>query len=154
LAALAEQGRSDRFAFPRPMLDRPGLDFSFSGLKTAAQVALRGRVLDQGDRADIARGFQEAVVETLAEKCRRALVATGHRRLVIAGGVGANRRLRERLAAVVQSVGAQLYFPRTEFCTDNGAMIALAGCLRLAAGLHVLKPVHANANWELGAKGA
>jgi len=154
LAALAEQGRSDRFAFPRPMLDRPGLDFSFSGLKTAAQVALRGRVLDQGDRADIARGFQEAVVETLAEKCRRALIATGHRRLVIAGGVGANRRLRERLAAVVQSVGARLYFPRTEFCTDNGAMIALAGCLRLAAGMHELKPVHANANWELGAKGA
>jgi N6-L-threonylcarbamoyladenine synthase len=136
------------------MLDRPGLDFSFSGLKTAAQVALRGRVLDQGDRADIARGFQEAVVETLAEKCRRALMATGHRRLVIAGGVGANRRLRERLAAVVQSVGARLYFPRTEFCTDNGAMIALAGCLRLAAGMDELEPIHANANWELGAKGA
>jgi N6-L-threonylcarbamoyladenine synthase len=154
LAALAEQGRSDRFVFPRPMLDRPGLDFSFSGLKTAAQVALRGRRLDQGDRADIARCFQEAVVETLAEKCRRALIATGHERLVIAGGVGANRRLRERLAAVVHSVGAQLYFPRTEFCTDNGAMIALAGCLRLAAGMHELEPIHAMANWQLGAKGA
>jgi N6-L-threonylcarbamoyladenine synthase len=150
LAALADQGRSDRFVFPRPMLDRPGLDFSFSGLKTAALVALRGRVLSQGERADVARGFQEAVVETLAEKCRRALIATGHRRLVIAGGVGANRRLRERLAVVVQSLSAQLYFPRTEFCTDNGAMIALAGCLRLAAGMHVLEPIRARANWELG----
>ena len=150
LAALADQGRSDRFVFPRPMLDRPGLDFSFSGLKTAALVALRGRVLSHEERADVARGFQEAVVETLAEKCRRALIATGHRRLVIAGGVGANRRLRERLAVVVQSLSAQLYFPRTEFCTDNGAMIALAGCLRLAAGMPVLEPIRASANWELG----
>ena len=153
LAALAEQGRSDRFAFPRPMLDRPGLDFSFSGLKTAALVALRGRVLSHAERADVARGFQEAVVETLAEKCRRALIATGHRRLVIAGGVGANRRLRERLAVVVQPLSAQLYFPRTEFCTDNGAMIALAGYLRLAAGMHALEPIRASANWELGAIG-
>ena len=151
LAALAEESRSDRFVFPRPMLDRPGLDFSFSGLKTAALVALRGRVLDSGERAAIARGFQEAVVETLAEKCRRALLETGHRRLIIAGGVGANRRLRERLAAVVQSLGAQLYFPRTEFCTDNGAMIALAGCLRLAAGMHAGPQILANANWELEA---
>jgi N6-L-threonylcarbamoyladenine synthase len=150
LAALAEQSRSERFVFPRPMLDRPGLDFSFSGLKTAALVALRGRGQDPGFRADIARGFQEAVVETLAEKCRRALVETGHRRLVIAGGVGANRRLRERLAVVVQSLGAQLFFPRTEFCTDNAAMIALAGCLRLAAGMRRDLKIQASANWELG----
>jgi N6-L-threonylcarbamoyladenine synthase len=149
LAALAEESRSDCFVFPRPMLDRPGLNFSFSGLKTAALVALRGRVLGPGVRADIARGFQEAVVETLAEKCRRALLATGHRRLVIAGGVGANLRLRERLAAVVQSLGAQLYFPRAEFCTDNGAMIALAGCLRLAAGMLGDPKIRASANWEL-----
>ena len=135
LAKLAESGRSDRFVFPRPMLDRPGLDFSFSGLKTAALVALRGRVLDDAIRADVARGFQEAVVETLAEKCRRALEATGHRRLVIAGGVGANIRLRQRLADVALAAGAELFFPRAEFCTDNGAMIALAGCLRLAAGM-------------------
>src|ERR1700675_4928967 len=132
LAQLAEAGRSNRFVFPRPMLDRPGLDFSFSGLKTAALVALRGRVWDDQIRADVARGFQEAVVDTLAEKARRALRATGHRRLVVAGGVGANRKLRERLVAVASESGAELYFPRAEFCTDNGATIALAGCLRLA----------------------
>src|SRR5271156_1866845 len=154
LAQLAEAGRSNRFVFPRPMLDRPGLDFSFSGLKTAALVALRGRVLDEAIRADVARGFQEAVVDTLAEKCRRALEATGHRCLVIAGGVGANRRLRERLAEVAGSAGAELRFPRTEFCTDNGAMIALAGCLRLAAGMHRGDIIDARANWELGDGGA
>jgi len=150
LAELAASGRSGRFTFPRPMLDRPGLDFSFSGLKTAALVALRGRVVDDAIRADVARGFQEAVVETLAEKCRRALAATGHRRLVIAGGVGANRRLRERLAEVARGVGAELHFPRTEFCTDNGAMIALAGCMRLAAGMQQRRPMAARASWQLG----
>jgi N6-L-threonylcarbamoyladenine synthase len=153
LAALAEGGRSGEFVFPRPMLDRPGLDFSFSGLKTAALVALRGRDLNEGVRADVARGFEEAVVETLAEKCRRALKQTGHQRLVVAGGVGANRRLRERLAAVVRESKAELYFPRTEFCTDNGAMIALAGCLRLAAGMRAGLGMSARANWELGAIG-
>jgi N6-L-threonylcarbamoyladenine synthase len=154
LAKLAETGQSGRFVFPRPMLDRPGLDFSFSGLKTAALVALRGRVLDDATRADVARGFQEAVVETLAEKCRRALEATGHRRLVIAGGVGANIRLRERLAGVARARGAELHFPRAEFCTDNGAMIALAGCLRLTAGMHHGRAIGARANWELGCTGA
>jgi N6-L-threonylcarbamoyladenine synthase len=153
LAKLAESGRSGEFTFPRPMLDRPGLDFSFSGLKTAALVALRGRELNDTVRADLARGFEEAVVETLAEKCRRALKQTGHRRLVIAGGVGANRRLRERLTAVVRDQGAELYFPRTEFCTDNGAMIALAGCLRFAAGLSAGIGMTARANWELGSTG-
>jgi N6-L-threonylcarbamoyladenine synthase len=133
LAGLAERGVAGRFVFPRPMLDRPGLDFSFSGLKTAALVALRGRELSDGLRADVARGFQEAVVETLAEKARRALRATGHWRLVVAGGVGANRQLRERLAVIAAENGAELFFPRMEFCTDNGAMIALAGCLQLAA---------------------
>jgi N6-L-threonylcarbamoyladenine synthase len=154
LAKLAEGGRSGRFVFPRPMLDRPGLEFSFSGLKTAALVALRGRVLDDAIRADVARGFQEAVVETLAEKCRRALELSGHRRLVIAGGVGANVRLRERLAQVAQDAGARLYFPRAEFCTDNGAMIALAGCMRLAAGMRQDASIGARANWELGSIGA
>jgi len=154
LAKLAESGHNGRFVFPRPMLDRPGLEFSFSGLKTAALVALRGRVLDDAIRADVARGFQEAVVETLAEKCRRALELTGHRRLVIAGGVGANIRLRERLAQVAREAGARLYFPRAEFCTDNGAMIALAGCMRLAAGMHQDASIAARANWELGEIGA
>jgi N6-L-threonylcarbamoyladenine synthase len=150
LARLAETGRSGRFNFPRPMLDRPGLDLSFSGLKTAALVALRGRDLDDEIRADVAHGFQEAVVDTLAEKARRALESTGHRRLVVAGGVGANRRLRERLAVIARSAGSELYFPRTEFCTDNGAMIALAGCLRLAAGERQGLAVGARANWALG----
>jgi N6-L-threonylcarbamoyladenine synthase len=102
----------------------------------------------------VARGFQDAVVDTLAEKSRRALAATGHRRLVVAGGVGANRKLRERLAAVAAESGAELYFPRAEFCTDNGAMIALAGCLRLAAHAAVDGDRHclalgARANWPL-----
>ncbi len=153
LAKLAESGHAGRFVFPRPMLDRPGLEFSFSGLKTAALVALRGRVLDDAIRADVARGFQDAVVETLAEKCRRALELTGHRRLVVAGGVGANRRLRERLAEVARGAGADLYFPRAEFCTDNGAMIAFAGCMRLKAGAPRSLSIAARANWELGDAG-
>jgi N6-L-threonylcarbamoyladenine synthase len=153
LARLAETGRSGRFVFPRPMLDRPGLTFSFSGLKTAALVALRGRALDDELRADVARGFQEAVVDTLAEKSRRALAATGHRRLVVAGGVGANRQLRERLGLVASESGAELYFPRAEFCTDNGAMIALAGCLRMDQRAMVddrqSLSLSARANWPL-----
>lgn len=150
LAALAERGRGGRCNFPRPMLDRPGLDFSFSGLKTAALVALRGRAADEALRADVARGFEEAVIDTLAEKARRALAATGRGRLVVAGGVGANRRLRERLAGLARQTGARVYFPRTEFCTDNGAMIALAGALRLGAGERQGLAVDARANWELG----
>jgi N6-L-threonylcarbamoyladenine synthase len=150
LAQLAETGVSGRFVFPRPMLDRPGLDFSFSGLKTSALVALRGRGLYDATRADVARGFQEAVIETLAEKSRRALLATGHRRLVVAGGVGANRRLRERLNEIAHQAGARLYFPRAEFCTDNGAMIALAGCLRLMGGARQGLDLGARAHWELG----
>lgn len=110
--------------------------------------------MDDAIRADVARGFQEAVIETLAEKCRRALEVTGQRRLVIAGGVGANRRLRERLALVARDAGAELYFPRSEFCTDNGAMIALAGCMRLARGMDSGRCMGARANWELGPGGA
>jgi N6-L-threonylcarbamoyladenine synthase len=150
LAKLAESGRPGRFEFPRPMLDRPGLDFSFSGLKTAALVALRGPAMDESSRADVARGFQEAVVDALAEKCRRALLATGHQRLVIAGGVGANRALRARLLEIVADLSARLYVPRPEFCTDNGAMIALAGAKRLAAGIMAPQSSGARANWELG----
>jgi N6-L-threonylcarbamoyladenine synthase len=153
LAELAESGRAGRYAFPRPMLDRAGLDMSFSGLKTAALVALRGQVLNEQARADVAHGFQEAVVETLVEKCRRALRLHGHRRLVVAGGVGANRRLRESLARMVPAEGAELYFPRTQYCTDNGAMIALAGCLRLQAGEREGLAIGARAIWELGEQG-
>jgi N6-L-threonylcarbamoyladenine synthase len=149
LARLAEGGRPGRYVFPRPMLDRAGLEFSFSGLKTAALVALRGRNLDEAARADVARGFEDAVVDTLAEKSRRALQMSGHRRLVIAGGVGANLRLRARLLEVARAGGAELYFPRSEFCTDNGAMIALAGCLRLRAGVRQDLGVGARAKWEL-----
>jgi N6-L-threonylcarbamoyladenine synthase len=149
LARLAEGGRPGRYVFPRPMLDRAGLEFSFSGLKTAALVALRGRNLDETARADVARGFEEAVVDTLAEKTRRALQVSGHTRLVIAGGVGANLRLRSRLLEVARAGGAEVYFPRSEFCTDNGAMIALAGCLRLRAGARQDLGVGARAKWEL-----
>ncbi|HUX74280.1 MAG TPA: tRNA (adenosine(37)-N6)-threonylcarbamoyltransferase complex transferase subunit TsaD [Steroidobacteraceae bacterium] len=148
LAALAARGRGGSFQFPRPMLDRPGLEFSFSGLKTAVRVALRGRELSAQTRADVARDFEDAIIDTLAEKCRRALRATGHRRLIVAGGVGANTRLRQRLSAVAGANGAQAYFPRPEYCTDNGAMIALAGCLRLQAGAGAAAA--ARANWPLG----
>lgn len=150
LAQLADTGRAGHYRFPRPMLDRDGLEMSFSGLKTAALVALRGRELGQQDRADVAYAFQEAVVDTLAEKSRRALRLTGHRRMVVAGGVGANRRLRERLARIAADSDAELYFPQAQFCTDNGAMIALAGCLRLQAGAHAGRGAGARAKWELG----
>ena len=132
LARLADPAAPAASAFRGRCSIDPGLDFSFSGLKTAALVALRDRALDDQARADLALGFQEAIVETLAEKSRRALAATGYRSLVVAGGVGANLSLRERLDAVARRAGAQLYFPRAEFCTDNGAMIALAGCVRLS----------------------
>ncbi len=149
LARLAEQGRDGVFEFPRPMLDRPGLDFSFSGLKTAVVVALRGRELNEQDRADVARGFETAIVETLVAKSLRALEATGLATLVVAGGVGANRRLRESLADAVGAAGGRLHYPRAEFCTDNAAMIALAGHERLAAGEREALPVRARARWPL-----
>ncbi len=149
LAKLAEQGRSGIFRFSRPMTDRPGLDFSFSGLKT--QVLLAWQKSDQGEqtRADIARAFEEAIVDTLIIKCRRALEATGARRLVIAGGVGANRRLRAELAAAGEQDGFRVYFPRLAFCTDNGAMIALAGAIRLAGGQHQDETVQVRPRWDL-----
>lgn len=138
LSQIADQGMPGRFEFPRPMTDRPGMDFSFSGLKTAVRLEIAKHAVDErvpeNDMADIAHAFQEAVVETLAIKCKRALKHTGHKRLVIAGGVSANRRLRERLAEVVKKERAALFYPRLEFCTDNGAMIAYAGYLRLQAG--------------------
>ena len=149
LAKLAEQGRPGVFRFSRPMTDRPGLDFSFSGLKT--QVLLAWQKLDQSEqtRADVARAFEEAIVETLLIKCRRALEATGTRRLVIAGGVGANRRLRADLAAAGEKDGFRTYFPRLQFCTDNGAMIALAGAIRLASGQQQDETVQVRPRWDL-----
>ncbi len=134
LAKLAEQGRPERFQFPRPMLAKPGLDFSFSGLKTYALRMIEQEALNEQRRADLALAFQEAAVETLMVKCRRALQKTGLSRLVVAGGVGANQALRVALQKMVIEEGAAVYFPRPEFCTDNGAMIAYAGCQRLLAG--------------------
>ncbi|MEJ1250310.1 tRNA (adenosine(37)-N6)-threonylcarbamoyltransferase complex transferase subunit TsaD [Denitratimonas tolerans] len=149
LAKLAQQGRPDIYTFARPMTDRPGLEFSFSGLKT--QVLLAWQQSDQGEqtRADIARGFEEAVTETLAIKCERALVQTGRGALVVAGGVGANRRLRERLAELAERRRVQVCFPRLEFCTDNGAMIAFAGALRLAAGEREGAAIRAHPRWDM-----
>ena len=149
LAKLAEQGRPGIFRFSRPMTDRPGLDFSFSGLKT--QVLLAWQQSDQSEqtRADIARAFEEAIVDTMIIKCRRALQAAGAKRLVIAGGVGANKRLRAELAAAGEKDGFKTYFPRLAFCTDNGAMIALAGAIRLAHGQHQDESVQVFPRWDL-----
>jgi N6-L-threonylcarbamoyladenine synthase len=135
VARLAERGNPEAFHFPRPMTSRPGLNFSFSGLKT--QVLTTWRAQDNKNEqtcADIARAFEDAVIDTLAIKCRRALRQTGLKSLVVAGGVGANQRLRTRLAELAEKMGGSVYYPRPIFCTDNGAMIAYAGTLRLAAG--------------------
>ncbi len=151
LARLAEQGNPSRFRFPRPMTDRPGLDFSFSGLKTFALNTLRKIGDDPAGRADIARAFEEAVADTLAIKCRRALEQTGCSRLVVSGGVSANRRLRQGLRAMVDKLGGQVFFPRLEFCTDNGAMIAFAGYLRLRAGQCQGLEFEARPRWDMAA---
>ena len=149
LAKLAEGGTPGVFRFARPMTDRPGLDFSFSGLKT--QVLLAWRNSDQSDatRADIARGFEDAVVDTLAIKCERALDAAGCDTLVIAGGVGANKRLRAKLTDMCAKRGGRAYFPRPALCTDNGAMIAFAGALRLEAGQREDAAVHVTPRWDM-----
>ena len=149
LARLAEDGTPGVFKFARPMTDRPGLDFSFSGLKT--QVLLAWRDSDQTDstRADIARGFEDAVVDTLAIKCQRALDAAGCDTLVVAGGVGANKRLRAKLQAMCAARGGRACFPRPARCTDNGAMLAFAGALRLEAGQHDDAAVHVTPRWDM-----
>lgn len=149
LAKLAEQGGPGRLRLPRPMLDRPGLDFSFSGLKTAVITGIRGLELDEQAKADVAWEFQEAIVDTLVAKSLRAVRQTGITRLVVAGGVGANRVLRARLAAAAREAGAAVYYPRLEFCTDNGAMIAYAGMRRLAAGEAAASSIEARARWDL-----
>jgi len=135
LAALAQSGDRARFNFPRPMVDRPGLDFSFSGLKTFALNTLQSlSPVSEQDRADVAVAFEQAVVQTLTIKCRRALQQTGASRLVVAGGVGANQALRQALHGMCAEQGGRAFFPAMEYCTDNGAMIAYAGALRLLAG--------------------
>ena len=155
LAALAEQGTSGVYKFPRPMVDRPGLDFSFSGLKTFALNTMQKAAetangeLSQQTKADISRAFEEAVVDTLKIKCRRALEQQQCERLVIAGGVGANKRLRTELAEMIRQQGGELYYPRIEFCTDNGAMIAQAGCFRLVAGESQPLEIDARARWSM-----
>lgn len=145
LAKLALQGRTGLYRFPRPMTDRPGCDFSFSGLKTSTLTAWQHSTQTKQDKADIARAFEEAVVDTLTIKCRRALEQTGRKQLVVAGGVGANQRLRTQLA----TLPAQVFFPRLEFCTDNGAMIALAGALRLQAGATEPPIIQVRPRWPL-----
>ncbi len=150
LAALAATIEQTDLKFPRPMVDRPGLDFSFSGLKTFALNTMQQHTpLDDDKRAEIALAFEIAVVETLQIKCQRALKQTGYRRLVIAGGVGANQRLRARLRKMTDKLGAQLYFPALEYCTDNGAMIAYAGGLRMAAGQHDVAVHDVLPRWSL-----
>lgn len=134
LAKLAEQGDIKRYKFPRPMTDRPGLDFSFSGLKTAVATQIKqSDQLNEQTKADIAACFQLAVVDTLAIKCKRALKQVNAKRLVIAGGVSANQLLRGKLAEMMHQLGGRVYYPRAEFCTDNGAMIAFAGLQRAKA---------------------
>lgn len=155
IARLAESGTPGKYLFPRPMTNRPGLDFSFSGLKTftlntveAAKVANDGILTDQ-HRADIALAFQDAVVDTLIIKCKRALQQTSRKTLVIAGGVSANKDLRVRLEKTLQGMGGKVFYPRNEFCTDNGAMIAYAGCQRLMAGQMNDKQIKVQPRWPL-----
>lgn len=154
IAKLAEQGEPGRFRFPRPMTDRPGLDFSFSGLKTFTLNTVAEHKLDNGlpdDQccADIAYAFEDAVVATLVIKCRRALEQEGLKTLVIAGGVSANKRLRAELESKLAKIDAGVYYARHEFCTDNGAMIAYAGCQRLLAGQEQALALKVQPRWDL-----
>ncbi|MCP1439569.1 N6-L-threonylcarbamoyladenine synthase [Erwinia persicina] len=149
LSKMAQQGVEKRFIFPRPMTDRPGLDFSFSGLKTFAANTIRENAGDDQTRADVARAFEDAVVDTLIIKCKRALEQTGFTRLVIAGGVSANRTLRARMADVMRARGGEVFYARPEFCTDNGAMIAYAGMVRLKGGTSSDLSVSVRPRWPL-----
>ncbi len=153
LAELAEQGDSARFRFPRPMTNRPGLDFSFSGLKTFAMNTLQKNANSPNIKADIACAFQDAVIDTLLIKCKRALKQTGINRLVVAGGVSANRLLQLKLTLFMRTIGGHVFYPRQEFCTDNGAMIAYAGYLRLAAGQQEPLQFSAKPRWPLDKAG-
>lgn len=154
VSRLAEQGTPNRFVFPRPMTDRPGLDFSFSGLKTFAANTINANLdesgkLDEQTRCDIAHAFQQAVVDTILIKCKRALQQTGYKRLVMAGGVSANKQLRADLAEMMKSLGGEVYYPRPQFCTDNGAMIAYTGFLRLKHGEQTDLSVSVKPRWAM-----
>ena len=154
LSRLAEQGAPGRFVFPRPMTDRPGLDFSFSGLKTFAANTLNAVLkteltLSEQTKADIAYAFQDAVVDTLAIKCKRALKETGYKRLVIAGGVSANKKLRANLTQMMKDLGGEVFYPQPQFCTDNGAMIAYAGLLRLKQGQQSGLAIDVKPRWAM-----
>ncbi len=149
LARLAASGRPGVYTFPRPMLDRPGFEFSFSGLKTAVMQAVRAVPPAGQARADVAWAVQDAIVATLCAKALRALEATGRDALVVAGGVGANAELRLRLAQAAARIGVRTYFPRLEFCTDNAAMVAVAGLERLRAGEHDAAGIAVRARWPL-----
>lgn len=149
LAKLAENGVPGRFVFPRPMTTKPGLDFSFSGLKTFAANTIAKEGKDPQTQADIALAFQDAVIDTVAIKCKRALKQTGLKRLVVAGGVSANQSLRSQLAVLMKSLGGEVFYPRNEFCTDNGAMIAYAGMQRLKAGHFEGLGIKAKPRWPL-----
>ena len=153
IARVAERGEAGRFTLPKPMTDRPGLQFSFSGLKTATLMAWQ-KCISAGDdgeqtRADLAHAFQQAVVETLSIKCQRALEQEKLQNLVIAGGVSANLALRRSLETMLAKRGGQVFYARPEFCTDNGAMIAYAGCQRLLAGQKEGDAIQARARWPL-----
>jgi len=150
LAALATKGVAGVHKFPRPMTNRPGLDFSFSGLKTFAANTIRScDDLNDQAKADIAYAFEEAVCETLAIKCRRAIKETGYKTLVVAGGVSANIQIRKRLTEVLAEFNGEVFYPRPEFCTDNGAMIAYAGYLRFKAGETSGLEIKARPRWPL-----
>jgi N6-L-threonylcarbamoyladenine synthase len=156
IAQAALGGDPKRFQFPRPKTGRlktqgahPGLDFSFSGLKTAVVTAVQNQPLTPRLVADIAASFEAAAVDVLAIKCEWALEQTGAQQLVVAGGVSANRKLRERLTHLSEKLGVRVFFPRPEFSTDNGAMIAYAGYLRLAAGQHEPLSFGARARWPI-----
>ncbi len=149
LSKMAEKGTPGRFKFPRPMTDRPGLDMSFSGLKTFTANTIAANDNDEQTLADIAYAFEDAVCDTLAIKCRRALEQTGLKRIVIAGGVSANKRLRRELKKLAEKMGGDVYYPRTEFCTDNGAMIAFAGMQRFKNGETSGLSVQAKPRWPI-----
>ncbi|MGP1928566.1 MAG: tRNA (adenosine(37)-N6)-threonylcarbamoyltransferase complex transferase subunit TsaD [Arsenophonus sp. NC-WZS1-MAG3] len=149
LSLMAQHGQVGQFVFPRPMTNRPGLNFSFSGLKTFAANIIRNNSMDQQTTADIARAFEDAVVDTLVIKCKRALEQTGSKRLVMAGGVSANRTLQLKMTESIKKIGGQVFYARPEFCTDNGAMIALAGMIRLKHGVNDSMNITVKARWPL-----